>query len=217
MNDSLKGNIKMLILPLAAALMLSGCTANSTKSVQNVESTQVQTSTQGAVAEMASNAQSNEEIAKLIIDLKTKAENGKVIGSDFALKQVIEDVINTYGEPSEQPEWNAKGKGIFIRFEKLNLQFGYNKGSEIFEIKSVDETVKQIRYTDLIETLGEPDYLDEQGTVKTLGYIINDEYKLLFVLSTSPLSPEESAVTEYSVFYPAATVNLMADDPGREW
>lgn len=217
MNRYLVGNRKILILLLAAALMLSGCAGKSPESDQNTETTQAQSDAKASGAVMTSDVTADEAIEKLIADLKEKAENGKAIGSDFALKQVIEDVINTYGEPSEQPEWHAQGKGIFISFADRQLEFGYNKGSEIFEIKSRVDAVKQIRYTDLIASLGEPDYLDDQGSVKTLGYIVNDEYKLLFVLTTSPLSPEESAVTEYSVFYPAATVNLMADDPGREW
>lgn len=211
------GNRKMLILPLAVVLMLTGCAAKNPEEVNNTENSSVQSNVKASGTSLASGAITDEEIAKLLTDLKAQAENGKVLGSDFAVKQVIEDVINTYGEPSEQPEWNAKGKGIFIRFEDRHIQFGYNKGSEIFEIKSKVEAIKKIGYTDLIETLGEPDYLDDQGNVKTLGYVVSDEYKLLFSLSTSPLSPEESTVTEYSVFYPAATVNLMADDPGREW
>lgn len=212
MNRLLLNYKKIWLLPLMSVVLLAGCGQKSVEPVGAGGTTQETTQTVGTQTYKSSSDQS-----EFLLSLRDLAQEGKVLGSEFALKQVIEDVINTWGEPSEQPEWHAEGKGIFTSYSDRHIEFGYNKGSEIFEIRSSAKELAPILYKDLIKTYGKPDYEKEENGKKIVGYVVSEEYKLIFTLASKTISPEESNVEKYAVLYPAATVNLMADDPGREW
>lgn len=212
MNKLLLNYKKMWVLPLLSVALLVGCATSNQGSGSGESTPQQTTQAVGGQAYKSSSDQS-----EFLLSLRDLAQEGKVLGSEFALKQVIEDVINTYGEPSEQPEWHAEGKGIFTSYSDKQIEFGYNKGSEIFEIRSSAKALAPVLYKDLLKAYGKPDYEKEENGKKIVGYVVSEEYKMIFVLASKTISPEESNVEKYSVLYPAATVNLMADDPGREW
>lgn len=48
-----------------------------------------------------------------------------------------------------------------------------------------------------------------------IGYVINEDFKILFVFRQG--YEENPKLDYYNVFYLRGTINMMADDQGREW
>jgi len=150
-------------------------------------------------------------------EIKTLAGEGKVINSEFPAKStVIEDVEKKLGKP-DKTDWVAAAKGTYATYPKENLAFGFNKGSQIFEVRSFDSKIKQISLSKVKETFGTPDYNVKVGGEEILGYIAGKEFKLLLVFPEPTSENSNPVIDHYSVLYPQGTVNSMADDPGRQW
>ena len=153
---------------------------------------------------------------ELLDNIQSKAESGMVINSEFKSKDnVIDEAVSTYGE-EDTKEYIDEAKGTYYTFESKKLAFGVNKGSQIFEARSFDDSLKNLSLKDITSYFGQPQYEFITSTnEKIIGYVVNDDFKLLFVFSDSE---NESAILDhYSVLYPRGTVNNMANDPGREW
>lgn len=152
---------------------------------------------------------------KLMKYIKEDAIKGvNIYCEEITLGENIVDVIDLYGEPTEQ-NYVAKAKGLYYDFQKYNLAFGCNKGDSIFEIRSYDRKLQNINKKDICTYFGEGDYESKtsQGE-RILGYKVSENYKLLFVFNSDK---NNEYLDHYSVFYPENTANYMADDPGREW
>ncbi|MDV4149575.1 YjgB family protein [Clostridium sp. AL.422] len=152
----------------------------------------------------------------LLNSIKGKSEDGMIINSEFKAKYtVIDEIINVYGK-ADSENYIAEAKGIYYAFESKNLAFGCNKGSQIFEVRSFDKSLKELNLQDIISYFGEPSYeVTTSLNERIIGYVVNDDFKLLFVFSDS--KSEKAILDHYSVLYPRGTINNMAGDPGREW
>lgn len=158
-----------------------------------------------------------DESVKDEIDLiLNNALEGKVINSEFAAgKDSIMDVECKLGCAKEK-SYVTEAKGEYSSYPLFKLAFGYNKGTMIFEARSFDDSIKNISLTDLKKILGKPDHLVINSKEHIVGYIVNKDYKLLFVFKNGQ-DEDNMMMDHYSVFYPDGTRNNMADDPGRPW
>lgn len=152
----------------------------------------------------------------LLNNINNMAQSGMVINSEFKAKyDTIDKVNNAYGKQDTQ-NYVAEAKGVYYTFESKSLAFGFNKGDQIFEVRSFDKSLKELNLQDIISYFGEPQYeFISDLNEKIIGYVVNEDFKLLFVFSDS--ESEKAILDHYSVFYPGGTVNNMAGDQGREW
>jgi len=153
----------------------------------------------------------------LLTSMQKAAEQGKVIECEFPVKtKTIEDVEAKWGK-EDKSEYIASAKGTYAVYNKQNITFGFNKGSQLFEVRSYDSQLKSISLSKVKDVLGKPDHDVKSGTEEIIGYVINSDYKILMVFPNPTTSGEDPKLDHYSVFYPRGTVNMMADDAGRQW
>jgi len=222
--------IKLLIIPIVSLSILIGCanytsekTIISDNSSNNSSSENIDNNTD----KPNSNENTNNNTGKpnsdenpnkeLLETIKSLAKEGKTINSEFAAKKtVIGDVKEKLGEP-DSSDWIAKAKGIYDSYPDYSVAFGYNKGSQIFEVRSFDTKIKSVSLNDMKEVFGSPDYNVTVSGEEILGYVANDEFKLLFVFPAPSTGTTNPKLDHYSVLYPQGTANSMSNDPGREW
>ncbi|MDI3310201.1 MAG: YjgB family protein [Thermoanaerobacterium sp.] len=151
----------------------------------------------------------------LINQIVSLAKEGKVINCDFVTgKTTIDDIEKAYGNPDKQ-EYISSAKGTYTTFTSKKLVFGFNKGMQVFETRSFDPRLQVISRSDIENVLGKAPYkatISGTPSQTVLGYTMNSDYKLEFVISNTT-----NLVDHVNVLYPSATVNSMADDPGRQW
>lgn len=153
----------------------------------------------------------------LLKDMMKLAEQGKVINSEFAVKTTdIAEVEKKLGK-AEQVNWISEAKGNYVDYPKYNLAFGFNKGSQIFEARSFDSKLKNISLSMAKKAYGKPAYDVKANGEEIIGYTAGQEFKILLVFKAPSSSNKNPSLDHYSVLYPRGTVNMMADDPGREW
>lgn len=166
----------------------------------------------------AKTSSSKDEAQKALLASMIKlAQQGKIINSEFPVKAtVIDDVEKKLGKP-DKTDWVPKAKGNYATFSKFNVVFGFNKGSQIFEARSFDNRVNKISLSMVKKAYGTPAYDVKSNGEEIIGYTAGKEYKILMVFPISTNGSKESFMDHYSVLYPRGTVNMMADDPGRQW
>lgn len=160
----------------------------------------------------------NDEIKQLINTLVGLAEQGKVINSNFSAKDyTIDDVEKAWGKP-DKTDYVAQAKGTYATYEKRGVVFAFNKGLQLFEVRSFDSRLKTLTLKEVEQVLGVPDY-DKiiSGNQHIIGYEVNATYKLEFIFPQENTNQPNPPLDHLNVLYPAGTVNSMADDPGRQW
>ncbi|WP_243120827.1 YjgB family protein [Pelotomaculum sp. FP] len=74
--------------------------------------------------------------AALLNEIMQSARQGKIINCEFPVETtVIETVKERWGEP-DKSEYIAAAKGTYTTYTKYNVVFGFNKGSQIFDVRS---------------------------------------------------------------------------------
>lgn len=153
----------------------------------------------------------------LLRSIMDNAKLGKVINCVFPDNTtVIEDVISAWGNPANM-EFIAAAKGTYSDYPKHNVTFGFNKGDQVFEVRSFDPALTKITLSKSRAVFGKPDYTAEVNGEKIIGYVANADYKILLVFPASTGQTADPALLHYSVLYPKVTPNNMSGDPGREW
>lgn len=153
----------------------------------------------------------------ILDNIKKLALEGKIINSEFGVKNSnLSDIEKKLGT-ADKTEWVASAKGNYSTFSKHNLVFGSNKGAQIFEARSFDPSLKNLTLLEIKSTYGTPAHDVKSNGEEIIGYTAGNEYKLLFVFSAPTKSNSDPKLDHYSVLYPKGTVNSMANDPGREW
>ncbi|SCJ46297.1 Uncharacterised protein [uncultured Clostridium sp.] len=228
-------NISFIAILVLLIFNLSGCidgnvdnsiTINNNESIADKDNSNEEKSEMGikgeegnseTVVEEGNKEENNESASdKLIKEIFEKAKEGGVIDCDFKVKyNIIDDVEKEWGE-EEKFDYIADAKGSYYTFLGKNEAFGVNKGGVIFEVRTFSDKVKEVTLKEIINSYGTPDYdIISSLNERIIGYIVNDEFKLLLVFNNE--SENNLKLDHYSVLYPKGTVNLMADDPGREW
>ncbi|MDF2675501.1 MAG: hypothetical protein K0R09_3773 [Clostridiales bacterium] len=166
----------------------------------------------------SSNAQIQNDSQEVLLKVMMKlAQQGKIINSEFAVKTtVIEDVDKKLGK-SDKVEWIPEAKGNYATYSKHNVVFGFNKGSQIFEARSFDNNLKNISLSMVKKAYGTPAYDVKAKGEEIIGYTAGQEFKILLVFKAPSSSNGDPVLEHYSVLYPRGTINMMADDHGREW
>jgi hypothetical protein len=153
----------------------------------------------------------------LLQGIKLLADQGRIINSEFPVRAtVIETVKNKWGVPDKE-EYIAAAKGTYVTYAKQKAVFGFNKGSQIFDVRSYDTRLSQITMSDVKNVLGQPDNIHHYNTEDMLVYNLGDDYQLLFIFPEATQQNPNPVLNHYNVFYPDGSVNSMADDPGLKY
>lgn len=152
----------------------------------------------------------------LLQEVSRLAREGKLPGCDFAARTTtFETIEKAWGQPRSM-QYIAEAKGTYASYADRKIDFGFNKGMQVFEVRSYTSQVQNISSADVRAILGEPVMFRTLGTQQMFGYQAG-EYRLEFIFSP-PVGPQLRPMTDHiNVLYPPATVNMMADDPGRQW
>jgi hypothetical protein len=214
------------LLVLAFSLTsLAGCSkpGNSSSSVAAssqeelvVTSRALAGSSSAAQSSVASEPQQDAQ-ETLLLSMQKAAQQGEVINCEFPVKsKTIEDVEKAWGK-EDKTEYIASAKGTYATYSKKNIAFGFNKGDQLFEVRSYDSQLKQLTRSKVKEVFGKPAYDVKSGNEEIIGYVATKDFKILLVFPNFKADGESAKLDHYSVFYPQGTVNNMADDPGRQW
>ncbi|KAJ53010.1 hypothetical protein BD780_000384 [Clostridium tetanomorphum] len=153
----------------------------------------------------------------LLENIKKLAVQGKIINCEFPAKSTcIEEVEKMWGK-ADKSDFVEKAKGMYTTYSKHNIVFRSNKGSQIFEVRSFDRSLKQISLSMVKEVLGSPAYDVKCNGEEIMGYTAGKEFKILFVFPQSTKNNNNPLLHHYSVLYSNGTINNMADDPGIKW
>ena len=152
----------------------------------------------------------------LLVQIRAEAEKGKTINCEYPLKSNMTAIEDDWGAP-DFSEYVADAKGEYALYETRDTAFGFNKGAQVFEVRSFDERLGQLRLSAVKNEYGAPPHEATTPTDRIIGYYAGAEYRLLLVFPKPTPEDPDPLLDHYSVFYPAGTVNMMADDPGREW
>lgn len=217
---------KKILASLTALALLSasfaGCTHLQATGSQNPASTG---STSASFASADSTVTSDvpsapqassqvDEQTALLQDIQKAAKEGKVIDIPFSVNtNVIEDVQEKWGK-EDKSEYIASAKGIYNTYSKHNAVFAFNKGEQLFEVRTLDGKWKELTLSKVKAVLGKPDYDVTSGKDHIIGYVASKDYKILMVF---PKDGDDPKLDHYSVLYPQGTINSMAGDPGRQW
>jgi hypothetical protein len=159
----------------------------------------------------------NDAQAMLLRDIVQLAGQGKTINCQFPVEAtVIETVRDAWGEP-DKTEYIAAAKGTYDTYADRDAVFGFNKGSQIFDVRSFDDSIKQVTMSKVKEVLGEPENTHHFDTEDMLVYQAGEKYQLLFIFPRADDQDPDPRLDHYNVFYPRGTVNMMADDPGIKY
>ncbi len=221
---SIRGISSSAVLFVLVSAVLLGCSKPPAESSSSgfasgqtsaVSSSMASIAPPAYAAQPSSAAVQEDPVKALLLTIQKEAQQGRVINCEFPVeKTCIEDVQKKWGQEG-QSEYVAAAKGIYAAYPKKGMVFGYNKGSQIFEVRTFDSQLKSIPMSKVIEVFGKPAHDVKNDKEEILGYVINEKYKILFVFPKT--DAKDLALDHYSVFYPQGTVNYMADDPGREW
>ncbi len=153
----------------------------------------------------------------LLSKMMSLAKQGKIISCDFAVKTTNIDKVEKVWGKADKTDWVAAAKGNYSTYSKYNVVFGFNKGGQIFEVRSNSSQLRGITLAAAKEVLGTPVYDAKVKGQEIIGYRANSSFKLELVFPQSTKSKPNPIIDHYNVLYPEGTVNSMADDPGRQW
>jgi hypothetical protein len=204
----------IIIFMLLSFILLAGCTAGNKEPAEQTPPAQTEKPQQS----VNNNEEPKENTTKIILtEIKKLARQGKTINCEFPVETtVIDTVINKWGQP-DKSEYIAEAKGTYATFSERKVVFGFNKGSQIFDVRSYDERLQQITLSQVKESLGIPDNIHQYANEDMLVYNVGDKYQLLFMFPKADQQNADPRLDHYNLFYPRGTVNMMADDPGIKY
>jgi hypothetical protein len=153
----------------------------------------------------------------LLSNMMIFGQQGKVLYCDFPVKTTtIEDIEKVWGK-ADKSEYIAAASGQYATYSSRNVVFGSNKGDQIFEVRSYDSRLKGITLEKAKKVLGTPVYDSKSNGQEIIGYKTNSEFKIEMIFPQPTGSDPNTIIDHYNVLYPQGTVNIMADNPGRQW
>lgn len=217
MKLTMNSVLKKVILAGAMVLLLGGCqAADSQRDTSKPPDYRPPVKQTGPQTPAASNTEDAAH-RKLIQDIMQAASEGKVPDCEFGAKTaILEKITQKWGEP-DQSDYVAAAKGTYITYQKHHMVFGFNKGAQIFEVRSFASNLQALKRSEVEQVLGKPEHVQTYQGQEISGYTAGDDFKLLFVFAPASQSNPDPSVDHVNVLYPAGTVNSMAGDPGREW
>jgi hypothetical protein len=140
---------------------------------------------------------------KQLEELLQLAKQGKVPGVEYAAHSgLIDDVEAAWGEPDTK---ESAGKGIYSTYSAKHVVFGFNKGDQIFDVRSSSADLQQLTLKEIEQALGKPDNTTVNGSDKIYVYQAGEQYQLKFII------PDSSGTVDHiSVFSEQDSINNMA-------
>ncbi|WP_055669886.1 YjgB family protein [Desnuesiella massiliensis] len=162
-------------------------------------------------------AQSSDSKTAMLLNMMELAKQGRVINCDFATKiTTIDTVIKAWGQ-ANKIDYVAVAKGTYATYTNHSVVFGFNKGEQIFEIRSFSTQLKSLSLAKVKEVFGIPAYDAKSNNQEIIGYTAGRDFKMEMVFSAPTKDKPNPVVDHYNVLYPSGTVNSMAGDPERQW
>ncbi|MEN6459918.1 MAG: YjgB family protein [Syntrophomonas sp.] len=165
----------------------------------------------------AININNSDSAAVMLLNMMQLAKQGKVINCEFPVKTGNFGNIETKWGKADNTAWVAATKGTYSTYSKKDVAFGWNKGLQIFEVRSFDSRLKALSLAKVKEVLGTPAWYSKTNNQEIIGYTAGTEFKIEMVFSHPTSGDPNPVMDHYNVFYPSGTINSMADDPGRQW
>ncbi|WP_438434889.1 YjgB family protein [Gorillibacterium sp. sgz500922] len=145
------------------------------------------------------------DVSKQIQEMMKLAKEGKAPGFSYVVhKSLIDDVYKDWGKADKEDPFGSAG--IYSTYDKKNAVIGWNKGSQIFDIRSSAPELQKLTLKNIEGELGKPDDIKENGNDKIYIYHAGDEYQLKFIIPAAT-----GKVDHISVFSPRGATNNMAN------
>lgn len=153
----------------------------------------------------------------MLLDMMQLAKLGKVINCDFAAKTTNMETITQAWAQADKTVYISSAKGSYATYAYHNVVFGFNKGEQVFEVRSFDARLENISLAKAKEVFGAPSYDSKAGNQEIIGYAAGNEFKIEMVFSLNTSNNTNPMMDHYNVLYPSGTINSMAGDSGRQW
>jgi beta-lactamase regulating signal transducer with metallopeptidase domain len=161
--------------------------------------------------------QSTDSNKVLLLNMIQLAKQGKIINCDFAAKTTnMGTIMKAWGQ-ADKTVYVASAKGNYATYAYHNVVFGFNKGEQVFEVRSFDTQLKGLSLAKVKEVFGTPAFDSKTSGQEIIGYTASTEFKIEMVFSRPASNNPNPVMDHYNVLYPSGTVNSMAGDPGRQW
>ncbi|PEW03017.1 hypothetical protein CN425_08915 [Bacillus cereus] len=145
----------------------------------------------------------NQKSINYVKDLFELAKEGKVPNITFAAHTGdIEEIEKAWGKADKTEQ---AGSGMYATFTNKKAVFGFNKGSQVFDVRSYQEELKVITVKEIEKALGKPTAVKVNGDDKIYIYKVNNQFELKFIIPKST-----GKVDHISVFSPEDSINKMA-------
>ncbi|PHD21441.1 YjgB family protein [Bacillus wiedmannii] len=145
----------------------------------------------------------NQKSINYVKELFELAKEGKVPNVPFAAHTGdIEEIEKAWGKADKTEQ---AGNGIYATFTNENVSFGFNKGSQVFDVRSYHAELKSITLQDIEKALGKPASIKVNGEDKIYVYRVNNQFELKFIIPKST-----GKINHISVFSPEDSINKMA-------
>lgn len=148
---------------------------------------------------------------QLVDQTMALAKQGKLQGVPFAQRSNMGSVYQTWGKADSQ---SSAGAGTYATYGSHNVALGFNKGVQIFDLRSYSATFQGVTFADIQQALGNPGAVRQSSDSYIYMYPAGPDYQLLWVFSKQSDGSRAPNVDHVSVFWPQGTVDLMAqNDP----
>mgnify|MGYP000560224623 CR=1 FL=1 len=149
------------------------------------------------------NIASTQSLNKEIKELLSLAKKGKVPGVAFAAHSgLIDDVEKAWGEPDTL---DTIGSNQYATYTSKKVVFGFNKGSQIFDVRSSSSQLQKLTFKQIEAALGKPNDIKVNNNDKIYIYKANNQFQLKFIIPSST-----GKVDHISVFSEKNSINNMA-------
>jgi len=108
-------------------------------------------------------------------------------------------VKEQWGEP-DKAEYIYTAKGTYATYAQRSVVFGYNKGSQIFDVRSYGDSIKELTRNKVEEVLGAPANTHYYTTEDMLVYQAGEKYQLLFIFPKASQQNADPRLDHYNVF-----------------
>jgi hypothetical protein len=142
-------------------------------------------------------------VSTQIKDMLELAKSGKVSGITFAANTGLTDDVEKLWGKADKTE--AAGSGLYATYSKKNAVIGYNKGSQIIDIRSNEPKLQTLTLTQIEQALGKPTDIKLNGDDSIYIYQASKEFQLKFIIPKST-----GKVDHISVFDTIHSINNMA-------
>jgi len=131
--------------------------------------------------------QSTDSEKVMLLNMMQLAKQGKIINCDLAVKTtVIETIISAWGQANTSV-YVAAAKGNYATYTNHSIVFGFNKGEQIFEVRSLDTQLKVLSLAKVKEAFAAPIFDSKTSTQEIIGYTAGSEFKIEMVFPFLPV------------------------------